>query len=211
MPFKRTFRRFKRRPYRRPKRKAQISRIHRVVDKLSETKHLDYNSGTNTPGTTWLIYCLSNINQGAQINQRIGDKVSAKYLKGKITMLRHASSAFDQCRVIIFKDKESRGAVPSSSDLGLDDGNPMKALSEELSLDTNYFNRFVKLMDKTASFDNSQHIKNMSIRIPLRMPLFFETQGSGYARNAIFLAVVCYDNSNLLTLSSNTRLFWKDM
>lgn len=179
--------------------------VKRMIKNSEETHIYDYSS-YHTGGNTWSIICISNITKGDNVDNRSGDKVSPISINTRLNLLVNAnSSTGDQMRIVMFKDKQARGAVPTSSDLGLT-SNPADPF---LNID-NYRGRFVKMVDRVISFDTTQEYKFLSINKKLSGKLQFGTEGDDYENNAIFIALWSKNDTNKATINFTSRLLFKD-
>jgi hypothetical protein len=161
---------------------ATVKTVKRIVNGNIETKIYDNNFGFS--GGSWSIYCLSNILEGDAVDNRSGNKVTPTHLSLRTNIgIAGTNTSGDQVRMVLFKDKQARGALPSTTDLGL-----TNILSHFLKKD-NYQGRFVKMYDRVFQYDTSQRNRFISINKKLSGKLQFGTEGDKYENNAIFLAV----------------------
>lgn len=187
---------------------ATVQTVKRMIGAHSETKTYDLSSG-HAGGNTNTIAVLSNMAQGDAINKRQGDKISPMYLKYRLQNVVHANNTLgDVIRVVIFSDKQARGALPSAADVGLLDS-PLGGLANIPSID-NYTSRFKIISDHIYNMntENNNSIHRGSIK--LKSPMKYGTAGDKYEDNALFVAIWSADNTNKASITINTRLFYKD-
>lgn len=184
--------------------------VKRVVKSSEETHIFDVIQGAEVAtGNTWTIACLSNVLKGDGADNRTGDKISPTALRVRVGTHINASNGHgDTMRVIIFKDKQARGAVPSAADLGLNNGG-YENINHFLAID-NYRGRFVKLYDKVHMYDTSQEYKFFTINKKLSGKIQFGTEASDYENNSLFIAFCAIENTNKTGLNYVSRLFFKD-
>jgi len=188
---------------------ATVKTVRRMIDKNEETHIFDYSSGSLTVGNAWDIKCISNVVKGDTVSDRSGDKITPKAISIRIdTATNSSNSTGDTLRVILFRDKQARGAVPSDTDLGLSNGgsentNHFKAVD-------NYQGRFEKLYDKVHIYQTTHKQKYINIFKKLKGSMRFGTEGSDYENNALFIALCAKENTNKTVELYKSRLYFKD-
>lgn len=192
------------------KRLATVATVKKMIDKIEETHIFDYSSGSLTVGNSWNIACISNVVKGDTVNDRSGDKISPTAISVRLDcIMADANTMGDIIRVVLFRDKQARGATPSAADLGLSGGG-YEVLNHFKASD-NYQGRFEKLYDKVFVFETTRNYQLISIYKRLKGVMRFGTEGSDYENNALFLAICCRDTSdNKMTQWYKSRLWFKD-
>lgn len=188
---------------------ATVKVVKNMIRRSEETHIFDVNSAGNLTGNAWTIACLSNVIKGDGVENRTGDKITPLSLRVRCdTHINSSNTGGDTMRVIIFKDKQARGALPSDTDLGLSNGG-YENVNHFLAVD-NYRGRFVKLYDRVHVYDTSQKYKFFTINKKLKGKIQFGTEGSDYENNSLFIAFCCVENTNKTNLSYKSRLTFKD-
>jgi len=81
-----------------------------------EEKYFDV-SVTGNVADTGAIASLSQLVQGLDINQRVGDSIRLQHIRVFGTWVVNASATGSACRIIIFRDLAQNGTPPSVSDV----------------------------------------------------------------------------------------------
>lgn len=181
--------------------------------KAQELKTHDISASTTYSSTGTVSY-LSGIAQGDQSINREGLKINAIKLYGRARIIGNTTSSSAQIiRIIIFRDKDCNGALPTitGSDGLLEVASPDSLFSHETR------NRFRIMFDRTwtVGSDGSDGLDQKSVRINAALPrkgltCYYSGTGSAIAdadANGLFmLIIVADDGTNHPTVSSNLRL-----
>jgi len=174
-----------------------------------ENKHYDVNLSQNvvTAGTLTL---LSNIGQGVDDTQRVGNTLHLRSLFLNILVKQNAVSLTDNVRIMIVRDKQNYN-TPAISDI-LEPGVLGAGLAPLAHYNHYYMSRFKVLYDKIFSISTgggeSFHIKKW-------IPLFCDSHYIGAStvfKNQIYLVHVG-DNTNVLalpTINTSARIIYQD-
>lgn len=190
---------------------ATKSYVNRVVHSNIENKVKDTPFTTTTAGPQlgWYAQCLNAIDKGSNVGERIGEEITPRSLKLKMDCIVHASNTLGETvRVLLIKDKQSRGAVPTATELGLTTGDYAFTYMPPQSGD--YAKRFVILSDKTYQLDTSQNYKSITISKKLQGKIYFGETGLDYQANSLFLVWYGRDQTNKTSYAFSSELFYED-
>lgn len=96
---------------------SRALRVARSVTKKIEYNHKVYNANIS-PSNAGTVLALSAIAQGDGDNERVGDKITARSIMGRITCILNSTSAYTTYRFILVQDKQQVGdTTPSISDI----------------------------------------------------------------------------------------------
>jgi len=93
-----------------------LKRIEKRLTRLEHDDELKYevqgHTGAFSGGTT-LIHALSTLGQGDNVEQRVGEEVTAKYLNCTWRFAHLPGIVPEQMRIIVFWDLQNNGGAPS--------------------------------------------------------------------------------------------------
>lgn len=188
-------------------------------------KQIDVLTGTLAINTTPNITLLNGIEIGTTYYNRIGRKIDDRniQLSGYFRLTGTATTNTDEARIIILYDIQSNGALPTSTDILLDQ-NSVGATSTTILSGHNYNNqeRFIILYDERYYLPTSTGIpeSNTDFNIEINIPLELETQYKGDTSNVTDIAtgsIVLMTVGSIVTgseawnLSIKTRLLYEDI
>lgn len=158
MPYnrKKSTRRKRRTPQNRGPTTKQLAVRIKKLEHTGELKCKHFNDAS--PATvSGLLLSLSGLAQGDDVDQRIGEEVTAKYLNMRLRFTKTASPNSSMYRVIVFWDKQTNGIGPyqltsiSSVDGLLDNSVVTNGIMAPHNYRTK--NRYKILMDKTYTLN----------------------------------------------------------
>lgn len=182
----------------------KVNRINRDADK----KYIDYELGTDTPGTTATLQFITPLQQGNSDITRIGDTISPKSVCINGEVWAHAGVNFDIMRVMLIQDRENRGALPSATDiLAVGDTRSHRNLV--------YSKRFKVLRDRHFTLDPSgMTVKSWKWYVPLFKAMKYGSNNGDVTdarENSLFVLYVAKDNTaNKSTISFKSRVIYTD-
>jgi len=194
---------------------ATVATVNRIVNRKMETKIFQPSNISSSTGNTWSFNALSAVANGNTNITRVGDEIYPKYLKVRGTFLLDPDNAtgYDTVRIIVVRDKEARGAVPTGTELGLSsDGYGIT----DIAVDDNNFKskRFEILYDKVIQVTLANHgnFRFFKINKKLKGKMYFGTEGGDYLANALFLGIWTAHNTanQMSTITATSRLYFKD-
>ena len=101
-----------------------------------ETKFFDYSSSSN-PSNSGAVEWITNVTQGNNVSNRIGDSIRAQSLQVTFAVSIHTSEPKNTVvRFLLVKDWENAGATPAVTDIITANGSSVNMLSP-----VNWFNR----------------------------------------------------------------------
>lgn len=186
-----------------------VKAIRRLIN--VETKTIS-TSISETPGTTATFVCLNICSQGNDDINRTGDSVLAKSMEFNAYCLQSdANTAYDLTRVIVFYDRENRGAFPAATDL-------LTASSLTSLSNVNNESRFVILSDRLLQ---TEHIgsgkKTNVITFSYVFPTGFHLRWSGNVgditdirQNGLFIMLLAKENTNKTSFVGSARVSFYD-
>lgn len=173
----------------------------------TEPKFIDSTFTTAVLGTTVLYSRLTAIAGGTTDSQRIGNKVLLKDVFIRYTIVMNAAATSTIYRVLLFVDKETDGASPTSPQ-------PLQTATTESPLSMDFSKRFVMIRDQyiPLSINGSRQVGKKIYGI-LNFHCEFDGTGTGIAdakENQIWLAFLSSDNTNQSTVSAYARVKYYD-
>lgn len=193
----------------------QVKSIKKYIRNIVEKKHHDTVLSDNF-GTDAIAGNLCLMAQGDSSANRSGLSVYAKSLWFNYSVQWKTTSTQEtQCRMIVFVDKQSNGALPTIAEL-MDTGNGVNSLYDNI----NEGHRFVVLHDKlhhnpfpdtTASVT-----KPFSVRIPVnRRMRFLDGTQTATALGGNMLYFICIGDTvsadaDAASMTGHSRLYFDD-
>lgn len=210
---------------RKSKKRILTAKIDRRVDRGKELHQLVTDIlDTTVPahgGGSFDSYCIANPAQGTSNEQRIGNKIKAKYLRIRGYLKGTATAGIrlpDQIRVIIWQYKDTHNTIPALEDFmyGTDFNDPLqiearqkvKILYDKVHyLCSSYYDGTHAMVADGAPF-----IKPFDIKIKGRsMNEIIEWGVSDtYPRNAPFISFWINDNANYIGIVAEAEFQFKD-
>lgn len=212
MPYKRRYRRRRRRPTK-PMRYKVADTAYKAWKGVRYLKGLvnaemhafdNTNSVTinNSPG---VVDHLSAIAVGDGNGDRSGLSILAKYLFGRLIFTKSPSATDTFIRMIIIKDNQQISDTPPTiSQL-------LASTSVVSPLNKNTFNRFKILMDRTIRLDANKTSTNMKIN--LRLPYhttYNGTSGTDIQKNGTYILFISNESVNLPSVQYDLRFSFYD-
>lgn len=215
MPFKRTYKKYGKKIRKRNYYKKRTNRPnqYRMYNKLKlipvpEVKFTTPAIYSTTYSNAGVKQLMCGIDYGNTDNSRIGDKVKAVSLTGIFSVTNNTSASFTQHRIMIFRDKQTNGAIPSFGDLVTSATN----LWSLRNLDK--YKQFKMYKDIILSTDNvSNTRKTIRINIPFNFTIDYQEGGasvSAIAKNSLWIYFITDAVTNLPTLNYDFRFRFRD-
>jgi hypothetical protein len=197
-----------------------------IVRASHEPKNLDESNSSAMSTASGTLVLLNAITQGVTGNTRTGRQVQLEHLR--LNMLFYSNTAIDQdaYRIIVFIDKESRGAAPVVGDLLT---NTTVGVSGAVLSSHNFDNvpsRFKILADEmivnqptvSISATNAawnQPYQHRLYHIKLKTVVHYYNTSAGTVAdidsNALFFLIYGVNTSNPGTFVYDARLVFRDM
>lgn len=207
-----------------------IKRLAKTIGKV-ERKYFDGGTGSlQSVVRTPLVFNLSNIAQGNDISNRVGDQITPTMLDVAFTFRIEQNSGLvdNSARIVIVQDKEQNGVDPTFS--GADDSIfeiPVAGVTETLvpKLKTN-LKQFKILYDRvinlgnissgtTVSYALGTPTRTIRKKIKLGGIIYYDATAGADASNKennIFLLVISSQNTaDVLHFSYYSRLHYTDL
>lgn len=173
----------------------------------TEPKFLDTTFTSTVLGTTVLYSRLTAIGQGLTDSSRIGNKILLKDVFIRYTIVMNSAAATTMYRAILFVDKETDGASPTSP-------SPLALNSTESPIDMDESKRFVIIRDQYIPLSiNGDRVCGEKIYSELNFHCEFDGTGNGIGdakENQIWLAFLSSDNTNQSTVNAYSRIKYYD-
>jgi hypothetical protein len=190
-----------------------------IIRASHEPKNIDLldQSFTNS-GTTWTLVLLNGTHQGVTGNSRTGRQVLTERVELSFTE-QCSANPNGTVRLVVFLDKESRGAAPAWGDLLAD------ATALDIPTAMSPFNfdnvpsRFRILHDTVFSLNNrytaQQDTQTLRVSIPVKSKTHFYNTSSGNITDidsgAIYMAVIDSTSTNPNATFYNSRVVFRDV
>lgn len=113
MPTRKTARRSRKRVHKKkvPSNKQLSTRI-KKLEHSEELKYFDVVNTLTPPTGAGTAYCLNQIAQGDDIDERLGEEITCKYLNIRYRIRHLANLSADEVRVVLLWDKQTNGLGP---------------------------------------------------------------------------------------------------
>lgn len=197
----------------------QIVRLINVEEKIFD---VDGTGGPTTITSTPTVINLSNIAQGTDWYQRVGDSIRPLTFRFAYNSLGSTATVGNMLRILVVQDKENQGVDPTMGDVLAGLGTPILAPPHPL-----YKQRFRILFDDVVAFVNYPDLAtagNATGYVPDRKrPVVVEGKLSGHIlydatagadasnlEGAIFLMAASLDASNGPSIRYTFRLTFTD-
>ncbi len=202
---------------RRQRKRPNIRQVARDVERikkgfLGEDNFKD-TALSLTPGTTGTIQLLSGIAQGDDVTSRQGNKIKVKSLKFRINVIKGVATT-DVIRLIIFKDMQQFGVVPTAVQLVEADGDPQAWIKKANR------NRFTVLRDLTINLPSDDAggpdmvQRNGFINFSSPPVINFigtAATAASMAKGTFYIYVVANENTTKSTIIVATRMVFLDI
>lgn len=180
-----------------------ISKLDRKVSRLvsaakTDSHYLD-TSQALTPGSTASIGILTAMNQGDTEQSRDGEAVSLRHMRFSATLIPNATAAFDACRLIVFRWKNT--------------GAPTVTQVLQASLIDSPYNRDYResvsvLMDKKLDVSITNGTKQIKLSKSLgnAVATFTGTTSADYNTGHVWFLFLFSDNTNKAQITYYNRI-----
>jgi hypothetical protein len=81
-----------------------------------ETKTLDTIKTSTTVNTTGSVLCVSEIAQGLDYNNRVGDSIKIQHFECRVRLYQNTGATETTMRVVCFRDLDGYGTSPTTAD-----------------------------------------------------------------------------------------------
>jgi len=177
-----------------------------------ETKIIQTTGTALTAGWAGAIYPISYIAQGTDyVNNRVGDSIKLQRVEGRMSFLKNASSTATNVRVMLIRDLDNVGAVPTITKIVDTVGSALAPLTPINYLYKEHYSvLYDELFTLNASGDNS-HVVEFDMAHEGHIRYLDNTANpSGGGKGSMFLLVLPDDNVNQVSLAFFTRLYFTD-
>ncbi len=180
----------------------KVSRIERGF--LKELKTFDTNTDS-TRANTGNIFNLSNMAQGDTSITREGLQCQPRSLAFKLWVVAHASATATQFRMIIFKDKEQHGVVPTVAQL-------LEADDHDSFPEHSSRPRFKIYRDIQILVDNTGHKQDFIkgfIKFGKKAKIWYEGTNASQVsmgKNTLYVYTISSEATNVPNYTLDTRL-----
>jgi len=135
------------------KKPSQYSRIHNRINRIEQGKNKELNTldtiANQTIPSTGHFIPLSELAEGTDFDERIGNTIQPRHLTIKGDMTWHATATHTRLRMIIFKDKDNHGAYPTVAQI-------LKSVVWHAFPEVNARKRFKVYRDSTFELNSTQ-------------------------------------------------------
>lgn len=180
--------------------KKRISQIEK--QEAGARKYIDVGQ-TLTPGNTFTIAQLTPIAQGDGDQNRDGDKVAARSLELRMTLIPNATSTSDTARIMVVHWKGNLlGNPPGASTI----------LESTTNVDSpnawDYRDQYTVLYDQKLDLSLVNGNKHILLKKGLKNKVvnFNGVNASDYTSGQIFLFMLCTDNTNKASINYYSRV-----
>lgn len=183
--------------------------VNRMLRKREETKLFDNTISVSMTSTPTSYALTQNITQGITAGNRIGNIIRLQTLK--LSFLQHINSTgtFASTRVIVYRDRENRGAVPAYTDVVTNGG-----VSALYSPPVIQEKRFIILFDRTFGLNISGNAMVTTRKtIKCDFDVFYNGTASAVTdngKNSLWLMVWSSDNAHQPGIDGDIELTWTD-
>lgn len=182
-----------------------------------EQKYFD-RLEVGTQDTTPSVNLLSDIDQGTDVNARIGNSIAIKSLYFKCNIIHNPDSAFQRVRLLLVEDKnDNHGVAPTGTSI-LKSAEMLSFLNKDNSM------RYKVLMDKLVTVDANQPIKSLKkyfkfggttnekgkVTVWNKHMTWYGPSGGDTAKGHIYLLQFSDNTTHQPTIETNMRLKYID-
>lgn len=199
---------FKKRTY---KKKSTATRALRKVNYLTrvvkpEKKFKDFISTGFSISPSPAIFSLVNVAGGSNVNERVGNKLTPRYIFGRFEFISDPTPPYTFIRMIVFQDLQQQLAVtPSMTDVlqSVDTRSPLNVANK---------GRFKILRDKLFGMNNTtRNFVSFKKNIRLNGTIqYSDATGTNIQQNGIYIAFLSSEPTNPPLGSYYLRLSWTD-
>lgn len=186
-----------------------LNQLRRLIN--VETKVCNTEATTTSFGTTGVVTCISQMAQGSNYTDRVGDSIRVQSIETRIKVFVNAAATISAARCIIFRDLDNYGTAPNISDV-LDAG----ALGGNVLAQYNWLNRdrFSILYDEMFTLDlvaNPGEMIGWKATHEGHVKYLGTTAAAGAnGKGSIYILMVSDEATNTPTFRHSTRLTFTD-
>lgn len=209
--YKRKFGRKYKKKKRYNKKKSVGVRALRKVNYLTkvvkpEKKFKDFVSTGFTIGTSPVVYNLCDVTGGSAVNERVGNKLTPRFLFGRFEFVSSPTPAYVFIRMIVIQDLQQVAAsTPAMSDV-------LQTVDTRSSLKIANKGRFKILKDKLFGMNNTtRNFVSFKCNVKLNGVLqYTDSTGTNIQHNGIYIMFLSSEPTDSPLGSYNLRLSWTD-
>jgi hypothetical protein len=172
---------------------------------------LDTIQASTTFDTTGSVIPVSQIAQGLDFTNRVGDSIKLQNVQFNFRIYKNAAATSSIVRIILFRDNDCQGATPTTGDVLQNVGAASAPLNPRDFLNRK---RFAILYDRLATVNNTG---DSSFTVSYETPheghiLFLGTTASAASqgKGSMFVLVVSDEAVNTPSIAFFTRLVFTD-
>jgi hypothetical protein len=180
-----------------------------------EFKRFDVNANGASTSQAGVVSQLSQIAQGTDNGQRVGNSLRCQHLRFCAHVLINGSATRSAVRIIIVRDLENAGSAPAGSDILVSAGGSNCVTSNYLYTSHGIGTlpgRFTILFDETVTMSVTGE-QNCLVKCELPMTQHIRYSGSAGAstkEGSLWVAAFCNEATNTATLDWNANLTYTD-
>jgi len=179
-----------------------------------ETKFCDTNISSSTQNTTGNAYCISQLAQGLQSTNRVGDSIRIQHIeiRGRVVISTAATTSL--MRVLVVRDLDGYGTAPTPADVLETVGVVGAPLAPE---------KFQKRERFSILFDELFALQSGSSSGTSSAPFYFATSHQGHVlylgtaaasasdgKGSVYVMAVSDEGTNLPTIAFGSRILFTD-
>lgn len=171
-----------------------------------EKKFKDFTDVGFNIGTTAIVNHLSNVDGGSAIDQRVGNKLSPRYLFGRFEFVSDPTPPATFMRIIVFQDlQQVLSTTPGAISL-------LQSTDTRSPLNVQNKGRFKILRDELFALNNStMNVKVLKINIRLDGTMQYSNNtGTNIQQNGLYILFLSSEGTNPPLGSYFLRLSWTD-
>lgn len=173
----------------------------------SELKFHDYTASANFD-FNGAMYNITSIAGGSGENQRNGNSIFVRYITLRGIIAANTSVAYNTCRMIVFIDKDSSGAVPTAADLLATTGTGYAPIAP---LNDDNRKRYKVLTSKTMSLSPSDYNLPFKSYIPIRHHVRYNSPTfNDYDKGQIYVLFISDQNTAVPLFTLYSRVAYHD-
>jgi len=141
------------------KKKYQPKNLEKRITKLEHADELKYHDVQSTVIpllTAGNMYCLCFIAQGDDVNERVGEEITAKYLNMVFRIRHFANLSADVVRIVVFWDKQTNGVGPTA----FTSTSTAEGLLDNAIINSTYCPHNYRTKDRYVVLYDKRHIMN---------------------------------------------------
>ena len=175
-----------------------------------EEKALDFSQGSFAFDTTGTVVAVSQIVQGLDFNNRVGDSLKMQQIQFRYRVFRGGGATTSIVRVMLIRDLDCQGALPTTANILANVGSAQAPTSP-----LNWLNRkrFAILYDNLTAVTSTDIGFTDSISMAHEGHILYlgtAANAASMGKGSLFVLVVSDETTNTPSIAWQTRIVFTD-